>query len=527
VCPWRKKRCGNHLSRQAHRLFQPLTIHKFRLYLPDFWNQRKVVECLIETLGFITEDAYEFSFSRNPKPTPFERFLGFGDSNPEGIEKVALFSGGVDSLSGAVEEVLHSRRKVALVSHWPVSHLGSRQDQLAARLADCVQPGNPKPVHLKVLANKVGTFDHEHTQRSRSFLFSSIASVVAHVFGINAVDFYENGIVSVNLPLCEQEVNGRASRTTHPQSLHRLSELMSLVADKPFLVRNNYLDLTKQDVVERLKKMGHSELLSDSISCTHTRQFTNQKPHCGSCSQCLSRKFATCGAGSDQYDPDDTYRSDVFIGGRKETAQRTLAERFVGVARKIEFMGDATEFQRMFANDIARITPYLPGSSRDVISKLFDLHRRHAIQVGSVVESKMKQYINEFRCGQLANTSTLWFAFELSRGGPKPSSEPAEINHHAEVAGQVRLLKEMERCIVQAIAEKNITDPQLDQLPSQQTVAQWAGYDYDTNLKNSLTSLVKAQLLDNGKHHGRRGGYFLTDRGVLAAKLLSESNGHD
>jgi hypothetical protein len=175
---------------------------------PDFWNQRKVVECLIETLGFITEDAYEFSFSRNPKPTPFERFLGFGDSNPEGIEKVALFSGGVDSLSGAVEEVLHSRRKVALVSHWPVSHLGSRQDQLAARLADCVQPGNPKPVHLKVLANKVGTFDHEHTQRSRSFLFSSIASVVAHVFGINAVDFYENGIVSVNLPLCEQEVNG-------------------------------------------------------------------------------------------------------------------------------------------------------------------------------------------------------------------------------------------------------------------------------------------------------------------------------
>ena len=37
------------------------------------------------------------------------------------------------------------------------------------------------------------------------------------MLGLNRVHFYENGIISLNLPVCAQVVGGRATRTTHPR----------------------------------------------------------------------------------------------------------------------------------------------------------------------------------------------------------------------------------------------------------------------------------------------------------------------
>jgi hypothetical protein len=403
--------------------------------------------------------------------------------------------------------------------------MGSRQDQLAIAIAGRLAARDKRPYHLKVLANKIGTFDHEHTQRSRSFLFSSIAAVVARVFGINSIEFYENGVVSVNLPLCEQEKNARGSRTTHPQALHRIGELLSHIANRPFAVSNHYLSYTKQDVVERLVALGHADLLIQSISCTHTRGLTQEKPHCGVCPQCLSRRFATAGAGADAHDPDSMYRTDVFLGDRPQTTQRTLAERFVGTARQIERMVDPLAFQRLFANEIGRVTPYVPGASRDVVARLFDLHHRHATQVGRVVEGKMKQHVAAYRQETLSRTSTLWFAFAIANTSQQEDGQQRPCD--AEIMAQVGLLNDMERCILQALHEKDITDPDTDEMPGQKIIAEWAGFPFDTNLKNALTALVKARLLDNGKHHGRRGGYFLTERGVVAAQLLHNVTGHD
>ena len=52
-----------------------------------------------------------------------------------------------------------------------------------------------------------------------------LGAAVAHSSGLDGVSFYENGIVSINLPLCGQEVGGRATRTTHPQSLHGFEKI--------------------------------------------------------------------------------------------------------------------------------------------------------------------------------------------------------------------------------------------------------------------------------------------------------------
>ena len=91
------------------------------------------------------------------------------------------------------------------------------------------------------------------------------------------------------------------------------------------------------------------------------------------------------------------------------------------------------------------------------------------------------------------------------------------------IAEQVRLLNDMERAVVQALSEHRVFDSQVKKLPGQLLVAKWTGYKYDTNLKNCMTSLVKTRLVDNAKHHGRRGGYFLTATGKQAAEIIIRS----
>ena len=46
-------------------------------------------------------------------------------------------------------------------------------------------------------------------------------AVTARLFGLDRITFFENGIVSLNLPPLAQVVGARATRTTHPQVLGR------------------------------------------------------------------------------------------------------------------------------------------------------------------------------------------------------------------------------------------------------------------------------------------------------------------
>lgn len=102
-------------------------------------------------------------------------------------------------------------------------------------------------------------------------------------------------------------------------------------------------------------------------------------------------------------------------------------------------------------------------------------------------------------------------------------ASPDVIPKRDRIRDRVHRLKEMERDIIDALAEKRIFGIEAKNAPSQEKLARWAGYAFDASLKASLSSLVKAEFLDNGRHHGRRGGYFLTQDGQLAAEILSKS----
>jgi hypothetical protein len=211
---------------------------------PDVWSSNPVLTALSDTLGFLSDDEYEFAFKQLSDPPPVSQYLDFGAGEATGFkpEEVILFSGGLDSLGGAVQQAAADKRTLALVSHRSSPKIGKQQKEL---LEDLAKHCSKKPFHVPVWIYKEKALGKEFTQRTRSFLYASLAAVVARIFDLWRIRFYENGVVSINLPISPQVVGGRATRTTHPQVLNGFSEIFTALFQKPFAVENPFLWMTK------------------------------------------------------------------------------------------------------------------------------------------------------------------------------------------------------------------------------------------------------------------------------------------
>src|SRR5216684_1577854 len=106
---------------------------KFRFVIPvrqpDLWSSDPVLSALIETLSFLSEDDYELEFRPLENPPAVESYFEFPDPERTGFtpDEVILFSGGLDSFAGTVEELVAHGRKVALVSHRSASKIAGAQ----------------------------------------------------------------------------------------------------------------------------------------------------------------------------------------------------------------------------------------------------------------------------------------------------------------------------------------------------------------------------------------------------------------
>ena len=262
---------------------------------PDFWMAPAVLDALREVLTFLSDDDYELNFTKLKKPSPVDGYLDFrkGGVDSSGIEEVMLFSGGLDSFGGAIKEIADGRRKVALVSHEPTTKVGAPQRRVVEALNKQLNGTAPAPFHVQVELNKGKSLGKEYTQRARSFVYASFAAVIARMLGKDRIRFYENGVVSFNLPLSMQCVGGRASRTTHPQTLAGFGKFFEAMFGSPFTVENPFLWKTKTDILREVKAAGFGKLCAMTISCAHTWERTNEHSHCGTCSQCIDRRMVT------------------------------------------------------------------------------------------------------------------------------------------------------------------------------------------------------------------------------------------
>jgi hypothetical protein len=112
---------------------------KFRFVLPvrlpNLWSSGLVLSALIETLSFLSEDDYELEFGPLENPPAVANYFEFPGAEETGFtpDEVVLFSGGLDSFAGTVEELMHGK-KVALVSHRSASKIAGAQKHLVNQL---------------------------------------------------------------------------------------------------------------------------------------------------------------------------------------------------------------------------------------------------------------------------------------------------------------------------------------------------------------------------------------------------------
>jgi hypothetical protein len=387
---------------------------RFRFRIPvrevELWTSYPVRDALVSVLSFLSEDEYCFEFAHLRKDTSLAGFIDFDESPLEGkIDEVMMFSGGLDSLAGAVTESVVSRKRVLLVNHRPTEKLTPHHERLVNALR--ARAGDRAPAHFAVRANKAKRFGREFTQRTRSFLFAAFGTLFARMAKLDRLRFFENGVTSLNLPPSAQVVGARASRTTHPRVLAGFQHLLTTLLGRPFVVENPFLWETKTGVVNRIAAADCGKLIGMSISCGHTWDLKSRThTHCGVCSQCVDRRFAVLAAGQESNDPADRYGVDLLTGRWEKEEAATMLAGYLALAERVDQMGDE-DFRGAFG-ELARALPHLGLPLGSAASRVFELYRTHARSVGGVIERAIATHARAIKQRLLPPSCLLRIAFD-------------------------------------------------------------------------------------------------------------------
>ena len=375
----------------------------------DIWSAPEMQEALVDAVSFLTEDEVRFSFTQKPA-TPCRQYPLIDDrvATPFPAAEVILFSGGLDLLAGAMERLTSSDDKVVLVTRESAPKETPRQKLLGQHLGRVF---SGRVLHARFKATRAWGRSPDRTQRSRSFLFAALGYVHARIFGAPRISFYENGVISHNLPLSPQVVGTMATRTTHPLALLKLARIIDLLADALAHPRielaNPYRWLTKAEVVARLDAAGGAALIGKSVSCTSLRSQSRAITHCGACSQCLDRRFAIVAAGLEEHDPASAYQTDIFLGPRQTDRSRTMAIDWTDRGLAAADL-DLVDFVSRNGQELTRIIAGYPATStREVAAQAHQLHRRHGLSVKKALGRMVAAHADAIVARDLEATSLL------------------------------------------------------------------------------------------------------------------------
>lgn len=256
----------------------------------------KATPAITRALNFLTGDLWTIEFRQLPKDIPnFVQPPLLREVVP--FDTVSLFSGGLDSLIGAVDMLEHGTTPLL------VSHAGDGVTSKAQ--IDCFQvlkgqysssKFNRLRLWLDMAGVKVKDSEYEKTTRGRSFLF--FATGIFAGSGLNkafTLNVPENGLIALNVPLDPLRLGSHSTRTTHPFYIARWNELLEIIGI-PGKIVNPYWDKTKGEMTaECANKELLEKIVPDSMSCAHPTEATrHHKPpqHCGTCLPCIIRRAA-------------------------------------------------------------------------------------------------------------------------------------------------------------------------------------------------------------------------------------------
>lgn len=262
------------------------------------WQGRE--DSVAQLLSFLTGDYWQVQFTASPLvlPTPAP-----GDLPPAGIDQISLFSGGLDSLIGAIDFLTTKpAQQLLLVSHYDPNMHGPKSDQakLAQKLANQFPQQFTWSNSIGVYLENASLDTQENTLRSRSLLFISLAILMADAIGGDVPIWVpENGSVSLNYPLSASRRSSCSTRTTHPRVIEDIRHLAAQLGLST-AISNPYEFQTKGDMVSKCADIPFLlRIVDDSNSCGkrgHPRGWVRLgSSHCGVCMPCVYRRAALLG----------------------------------------------------------------------------------------------------------------------------------------------------------------------------------------------------------------------------------------
>lgn len=356
-----------------------------------FWRRSEVRKKLATVLQFMTGDAmYDFHFLQGHRTPPTGLFDREGFSiQKEGPVSVVLFSGGLDSLAGTLQQIETTEESVCLISHQSGGPTTKRTQRLLVdalrRKYDAIRIN-----HYTFGCGLKGERAADENQRTRAFLFTSIAFALAHCLGVGKVYACENGITSLNFLRRQDLINSRCSRTTHPKTLAMMSDFLSSVSDRAFEIVNPLWDQTKADVFRLVDKYGGRDLISSSVSCSTTYKRDQNRTHCGACFQCLDRRLASYSAELEDVDDVGIYSQDIFTQAVSREESRMTVIDYIRQADEFSKMTDDKFYVDRIA-ELVDVTGYLGAKSEeDAVGLVYGLCHRHGEQVMKVALPRIR-----------------------------------------------------------------------------------------------------------------------------------------
>jgi len=277
---------------------------EFPVYNLSNWQGNE--NLLEQILNFLTGDNWLISFTLNTERVYFKAKNGRWKKNiktyeKEKIRSVSLFSGGLDSLIGVIDELekLGNDEKMLFVSHFDYKSSGPNGDQ--SKLYNYLKEKYIDKIYWVqsklALNRKNENFENvkvENNYRSRSLFFIGLGCYLSPT---DKLIIPENGTISINYPLTPSRVSSLSTRTTHPFVIDNIQKLLNncglgVIIVNPYTFKTKgemFINCTNQNVL--------NGIYEKSVSCGKR----GRKQHwtikvgteqCGKCMPCIYRRAA-------------------------------------------------------------------------------------------------------------------------------------------------------------------------------------------------------------------------------------------
>ena len=258
---------------------------------PEFWLSKK--HELESMVNFLSSDNIDFEFVQYEQLdklplTTTERSVYYKN-------RVTLFSGGMDSYIGCLDECTNHPDDVAIYSFSQTLGFDIKklQDDLSITI-----PNFPVGHWERDTSQNLPLPDKPRNTEMRKItrMLRYITNAYALAYGVSANDLiiYENGVIGHGISYSLDRLGAGITKSTHPKFLADFMTLANAASGRQITLSTPYHELTKAQIINKsLTELGSTqENLFKTISCSNLRFYKRNGKQCGKCVPCIIRRIA-------------------------------------------------------------------------------------------------------------------------------------------------------------------------------------------------------------------------------------------